>query len=320
MTAVYITIDTEYAAGLAHLGRAENFARSIACETPSGPAGLFYKMRLMERHGLKGVFFVDPMPALLWGRAAIADVVGPIVEAGHDVQLHCHTEWLERAGAANPFGKIGTNIADFAFDDQCAILGWARDMLVSAGAPPPVAFRAGNYGANDDTLRALAAIGLRYDSSHTPGIAGGASRISLTRRDRSPVLHCGVIEVPTGCIRGFGGRLRHAQVTAITAREMLAAVRHARDNGASSFTLVSHSFELLCRERMRVNAIVRRRFEALCEGIAAMPGVASATYAACPPEPSGAAGTPGPVLPASELRIALRMAEQFVSNRLYGAR
>ena len=154
MTAVYITIDTEYAAGLAHLGRAENYARSIACETPSGPAGLFYKMRLMERHGLKGVFFVDPMPALLWGRAAIADVVGPIVEAGHDVQLHCHTEWLERAGAANPFGKIGTNIADFAFDDQCAILGWARDMLVSAGAPPPVAFRAGNYGANDDTLRA----------------------------------------------------------------------------------------------------------------------------------------------------------------------
>ena len=114
MTAVYLTIDTEYAAGLAARGRAENFARSIACETPSGPAGLFYKMRLMDRHGIKGVFFVDPMPALLWGSAAIADVVEPIVAAGHDVQLQCPTEGLELAGAATPFGKTGQTIADFA--------------------------------------------------------------------------------------------------------------------------------------------------------------------------------------------------------------
>lgn len=318
MTAVYLTIDTEYAAGFAARGRAENFARSIACETPAGAVGVFHQMRLMERYGIKGVFFVDPMPALLWGRAAVEDVVGPVVEAGHDVQLHCHTEWLELAGAANPFGKTGQNIADFAFEDQCAILAWARDTLVAAGAPPPVAFRAGNYGANDDTLRALAAIGLEYDSSHTPGIDGGASRISLTRGHRHPVRHYGVIEVPTGCIRTFGGGLRHAQVTAISAREMLAAIRHARDHGAASFTLVSHSFELLCRERRRVNTVVRRRFEDLCRGIAALPGVESATYATHPP----AAASVGeqPLLPPNAMREGLRMAEQLVANRLYGAR
>jgi hypothetical protein len=319
MTGVYITIDTEYASSLAGLGRTENFARSIAGETAEGPAGLFYKMRLMERYGLKGVFFVDPMPALLWGREAIADIVRPIVEAGHDVQLHCHTEWLELAGSASPFGgRIGRNIADFAFHEQCAILEWARDTLVAAGAPRPVAFRAGNYGANDDTLRALAAIGLTYDTSHTPGIADGACRISLTRRHRRPIRHCGVIEVPTGCIRSFGSGLRHAQVTAISSREMLAAIRHARDHNLSSFTLVSHSFELLCRARMRVNAIVRRRFEILCKGIADMPGVTSATYADNPPAPSPFASV-RPVLPASRVRTGMRMAEQFISNSLYGA-
>ena len=318
MTAVYLTIDTEYAAGLAARGRAENFARSIVCEAPAGSVGVFHQMRLMDRHGLKGVFFVDPMPALLWGRGAIEDVVGPIVAAGHEVQLHCHTEWLELAGAANPFGKTGQNIADFTFEDQCAILAWARDTLVAAGAPPPVAFRAGNYGANDDTLRALAEIGLKYDSSHTPGIERGASRISLTRDHRRPVRHCGVIEVPTGCIRTLGGGLRHAQVTAISAREMLAAIRHARDHGAASFTLVSHSFELLCRQRRRANAVVRRRFEALCRGIAALPGVESATYAARPPVAASAGEQPP--LPPSALREGLRMAEQLVANRLYGAR
>lgn len=320
MTGVYITIDTEYASSLAGLGRAENFARSIAGETPEGPAGVFYKMRLMERRGLKGVFFVDPMPALLWGREAIVDVVRPIVEAGHDVQLHCHTEWLELAGSANPFGgRTGRNIADFAFDEQCAILEWARDTLVAAGAPRPVAFRAGNYGANDDTLHALAEIGLAYDTSHTPGIADSACRISLTRRHRRPIRHCGVIEVPTGCIRAFGGGLRHAQVTAISSDEMLAAIRHARDHHLSSFTLVSHSFELLCRARMRVNTILQRRFEKLCKGIAEMPGVASATYAGAPPRPSAKEG-PRPVLPASRIRTGMRMAEQLVSNSLYGAR
>lgn len=320
MTGVYITIDTEYASSLAGLGRAENFARSIAGETPEGPAGVFYKMRLMERCGLKGVFFVDPMPALLWGREAIVDVVRPIVEAGHDVQLHCHTEWLELAGSANPFGgRTGRNIADFAFDEQCAILEWARDTLMAAGAPRPIAFRAGNYGANDDTLHALAEIGLAYDTSHTPGIADSACRISLTRRHRRPIRHCGVIEVPTGCIRTFGGGLRHAQVTAISSDEMLAAVRHARDHDLSSFTLVSHSFELLCRARMRVNTILQRRFEKLCKGIAEMPGVESATYAGAPPHPSAKEG-PRPVLPASRMRAGMRMAEQLVSNSLYGAR
>ncbi len=156
MTGVYITIDTEYASSLAGLGRAENFARSIAGETPEGPAGVFYKMRLMERCGLKGVFFVDPMPALIWGVAAIEDVVGPIVEHGHDVQLHLHTEWLAFANGANPLpGRSGANLKDFTFEEQCILIDYAALTLGAAGAPRPVAFRAGNYGANDDTLRAL---------------------------------------------------------------------------------------------------------------------------------------------------------------------
>ena len=90
MTAVYLTIDTEYAAHLPGCGRtpgtrAENFARSIACETPAGAVGVFHQMDVMDAHGLKGVFFIDPMPALVWGVAAIEDVVGPIVAHGHDV-------------------------------------------------------------------------------------------------------------------------------------------------------------------------------------------------------------------------------------------
>jgi hypothetical protein len=324
MTRVFITIDTEYSSGLysgpGAADRAENFARSIACITPEGPAGITHKLELLNEHGQKAVFFVDPMPALVWGVAAIEDIVAPILSAGQDVQLHCHTEWLALAGRANPLGsgRTGTNIADFPFEEQCAILAYARDTLMAAGAPRPVAFRAGNYGANDDTLRALALIGIDYDSSHCPALTDGACRISLGPDNRDPVGHMGVIEVPVGSIGTIGGGQRHAQITALTLAEMLAAIRHARDGGRADFTLVSHSFELINRNKLAVNPIVRRRFNGLIKALAAMPRVETATYADNPPRLRLIPGTSAP-LPASAVRTGMRLAEQFVSNTLYGA-
>jgi peptidoglycan/xylan/chitin deacetylase (PgdA/CDA1 family) len=323
-TRVFITIDTEYSSGLytgpTAADRAENFARSIACVTPDGPSGITHKLELLERHGQKAVFFVDPMPALVWGIAAIEDIVWPILEAGQDVQLHCHTEWLAHAGAANPLPSkaTGRNLFDFPFEEQCAILEYARTTLIAAGAPAPVAFRAGNYGANDDTLRALAAMGIHYDSSHCPAIPSGASRISLGSDDRDPVGHMGVIEVPVGAISTLSGGLRHAQITALTLSEMLAAIRHARDTGRESFTLVSHSFELINRRKQAVNHVVRRRFGGLLTALAAMRQIATGTYAETPPCLRMTGGNAA--LPASPLRTGIRLAEQFVSNALYGAR
>ena len=323
MLKVYITIDTEYSSGLVEgvsaSDRAENFARSIACLTPDGPAGISHKLRLLEKYGQKAVFFVDPMPALIWGVAAIEDIVAPIMDAEQDVQLHLHTEWLELAGSANPLGgKTGHNIADFTFDEQCQLVEYARDTLIAAGAPAPVAFRAGNYGANDETLRALEQAGIAYDSSHCPAIADGYCRIKLTQDDLLPVEHCGVVEVPVGSIASVGGGQRHAQITALSLREMTDAIRHARDNGRQEFTLVSHSFELINRRKLAVNKIVRNRFEGLCRDLKKMRGVATANYRDDPPAAAPPHVEPE-LLPPDPVRTGLRIAEQMVSNTLYGA-
>lgn len=325
MLRVFITIDTEYSSGLytgsGKADRLENYARSIACMTPDGPTGIPHKLELLKAHGQRAVFFVDPMPALVWGVAAIEDIVGPIIAAGQDVQLHCHTEWLALAGAANPLAskRTGIHLADFPFEEQCAILSYARDTLVAAGAPPPVAFRAGNYGANDDTLRALASLGIAYDSSHCPALPDGDCRISLGPDDRDPIGHMGVIEVPVGSIGTVGGGQRHAQITALTLAEMLAAVRHARDCRRESFTLVSHSFELFNRRTMSANAIVRKRFAGLIKALAAMRRVETGCYSRTPPT-IRLTGSQHEPLPPSAVRTGLRLAEQFVSNALYGAR
>lgn len=325
MTRVFITIDTEYSSGLytgpGAADRADNYARSIACNTPQGPAGVAHKLNLLNRHGQKAVFFVDPMPALIWGVAAIEDIVGPIIAAGQDVQLHCHTEWLGLAGNANPLSSkaTGRNLADFTFEDQCAIIDYARTTLIAAGAPAPVAFRAGNYGADDNTLRALVSLGIAYDSSHCPAMVGdSACRIRLGPEVRDPLEYLGLIEVPVGTIGTMGGGQRHAQITALTLSEMLAAIAHARDAGRESFTLVSHSFELINRRKLAANRVVRHRFTRLVKALAEMPGVTTGTYADTPP---GIALSARPIqpLPHSSLRTGRRIAEQFVSNALYGA-
>ncbi|WAT18801.1 hypothetical protein OZN62_04320 [Aurantiacibacter sp. MUD11] len=322
MVSLYVTIDTEYESGFtAKRGpdsRAANFDRTIRGLTPDGEVGIFHQMDVFDAHGLKGVFFVDPMPALLWGTGAVADVVEPILQRGHDVQLHLHTEWLDIAGERNPLGTYrGPNIKDYGYDEQCELLGLARQLLMDAGAPSPIAFRAGNYGANDDTLRALASVGIGYDTSHPPGLMGGDCEIGLTAADRAPLRRHGVIEVPIGCIGDAFGGLRHAQITALSYREIIAALRHARDNGHDSFTVVSHGFELLCRKRERINRIVTKRLAKVCAKVAAMKGVTTATYATRPPrlaaEPDNLE-----VLPGTPLLNGTRMVEQAVANALYG--
>lgn len=323
VTTCYITIDTEYGYRFTKergpSSRAENFARSIIGQTPAGEVGIRYQMGVLDACGLKAVFFVDPMPAVLWGTAAIEDVVGPIVENGHDVQLHVHPAWLEFAGSAGPLkGRTSFNIKDFTYDDQCALIAYAKDILVAAGARPPVAFRAGSYAASDTTLRALAAVGMRYDTSFCPGIAVSACAISLARTQHLPVEHCGVVEVPIGCIAAGRAGLRHAQLTTLSAAEMSHAIMYNATHGAPCFTLVSHSFELLSSDRTHVNRLVRGRFLALCNTLAELPSVRTGTYTANPPHPIPAQVQPmSTVLPFNPVRAGLRMGAQLVANVLY---
>ena len=82
---------------------------------------------------------------------------------------------------------------------------------------------------------------------------------------------------------------------------MLAAITHARDNGRESFTLVSHSFELINRRELAVNKIVRRRFTGLVRALATMRGAETGSYADNPP-PLTCPTRPSQPLPASAVR------------------
>lgn len=256
----------------------KNIEQSILGKAGNRDFGIEWQMDQMERRDIKGVFFVDPMPALVYGPDCVARIIEPILRRGHEVQIHIHTEWLEWAKDSPVEGRQGRNVSAFTQRDQAALINWACEALVAAGAPRPTAFRAGNFGANDDTLRALEQLDLRWDSSFNPAYANGLCTISLLTDAIDPVVMNGVIELPVAGVWEKPGRYRPAQVCALSRREMRLALAHAATTNAPVFVAVTHSFEMLSRDRARPNRTVMARFAAMCDAIKKQPALQSVGF------------------------------------------
>jgi len=314
-TQVFISCDTELSALLYQRGASgrANFDASITGRTAAGDVGIGWQMDRMEEHGLKGVFFVDPMPALVYGRQIVADIVGPILSRGHEVQLHIHTEWLAFA-PSNPFAPLsGHSIADFPADAQKDILAFALDLLVEGGAPKPTAFRAGNYGADDNTLRALCELDINWDTSLNPVYLGSDCRITLPRETINATAHCGVTELPVTTLYDRPGHLRPAQVCALSSREMSALLDHAALSKQAHVMIVCHSFEMLSRDRQRPNRLVMDRYEALCAHVGQHEALEPGLFSDVAPN----VATPSTHLPPNLLRTGWRYMEQAWAQARY---
>jgi hypothetical protein len=316
---VVLSFDVEMCPGAHRRGVSieENISWFVFGECRSGRFGLNYELQRLRDCGLKGVFFVDALCAQLFGRKILARIVGPILNEGHEVQLHVHTEWLDDTWNNPVAPRRGANLADFSLEDQCALISIARDHLIAAGAPAPTAFRAGNFGANDDTLRALARIGIAFDASFDAAWLGHTCRISLPPMQVEPIRYLGITELPVSCILVGANAPRHAQVCALSRQEMRDALRHAVVVGQKVFTVVLHSVELISHRGHSANRIVQHRFESLLRFLACnrtlLPTADFEDLAMADLTPSPSVT----MLPASTLRSARRFAAQAVSNLLY---
>lgn len=321
MTALLITVDTELSALLHErgLGLEDNVRRSIWAQAEGGAYGILWQMEQLDRHGLKGVFFVDPMPAIVHGPEFLKPIVAAILERGHEVQLHIHTEWLNFAERSPVDGRRGRNIGDFSLADQVALLQLARRWLEEAGAPAIRAFRAGNFGANDDTLRALAQIGIGWDSSVNPAYSRHNCRITGARDQIGMSRMLGVSELPVSGVIDRPGSFRPAQICAMSAAEMRAGLRHAVDDGHEAFVVVTHSFEMLSRDRRRPNRAVMQRLIDLCRVAQSLPGVGGALFRDLP-DRAGQSQRFLTRLPPRRLRTASRMAQQILASWRYEKR
>jgi peptidoglycan/xylan/chitin deacetylase (PgdA/CDA1 family) len=313
-TRVLLTVDTEltwrhYAAGASWR---ESFER---CYKAAG-VGIPYQLDMLARYELKACFFVDPMPGLVYGMEPVRRMVEPILSAGQEVQLHLHSFWASLAQGEPVDGKF--ELTCFGLERQRELIETARDLLMLAPAPSPIAFRSGSYAANEATLLALADLGIRYDSSHNGAQHPWPSALPFDPRQIAPVAYGNVIEVPVTTIEDSPGSLRHLQLCAVSGRELREALLHATEQGHEVATIVSHSFELATRDGTRPNMMLRRRFESLCaflaERAAAMP---TAHFSDLEGMQVGGEAQP---LPPRTLRRAERMVEQLWANTVYERR
>ncbi len=153
-------------------------------------------MDLLERHGGRGTFFVDVYNRRTVTEQSIADTVQEIANRGHEVALHTHP--------AFPIGKRGYAMEQtmkmLNLEDQISFIAKGAALIEKWTGRRPVSHRAGGYGANYETLKALAANGIFVDSSVFYGYPYcGLNDPPLTVN--LPVMYNGVLEIPVTVTR-----------------------------------------------------------------------------------------------------------------------
>jgi hypothetical protein len=322
MTQVLVTIDTEISPEAHRRGVSadDNYRCAILGRVSDGEWGTEFQIARFNEHALKVVFFVEALSASVVGLDILRRTVAPILAAGHEVQLHIHTEWLEWFPSDPVSGRRGQNIGDFSLADQRRLIQIGLENLERVGTPRPVAFRAGNYGANNDTLRALASEGIRYDSSYNYAYLGQSCNIAAERQLLlDPLSLDGVLELPIAVLKDYPNHYRPAQLCAISAPEMRAVIEQSSTQQQQATVVVSHSFELLNRSRSKSNRLVVRRFEHLCQMLyelratvvtkgfieLSVDGLTQTRPVSTPPK-------------SNVLRTASRVAEQAIGTVFYG--
>lgn len=287
----WIDLDRKFAAG---------FQRYYYGRSAAGDYALPKTLEILNRHGLTGVFFVEPLFSARFGARHLDEVTGLIAAAGQDIQLHLHPEWTDeiRPALLPDVSCKRQHLSHYSLQEQTTLIGVGRNLLQVSTGRPVTAFRAGSFAANRDTYRALCANGITVDSSlHAAYDFSAGSIQDIGRCDSLRVID-GVATYRVTVIQDGFGRQRPAHVAACSDGELRAALFDAAAHGVRHFVIVSHNFELLKPGSSQPEPVLVRRFDRICRFLAehrdlfrvgpyplSAPGTA-----APPPEPQPVAG------------------------------
>ena len=254
MVDVFITIDAEVwpfsrvwpKVPLAERGGlSREISHYLYGETPVGEFGIRFQSAQLKTFGLKATFFVEALSAEVIGDGELARVIDVIEDGAHETQLHLHPEWLGELAPSELPRRFGQFMHEFSFEEQSAMVARGLANLRRCGARDIVAVRAGNFGADLNTLRAAKANGLRFDSSHNIAYLGNACALSSLGALVRPETVDGVTEVPVSFFSDYPNHLRSAHLCACSFEELKQALLWAWTHAWPSFVIVLHSFELL---------------------------------------------------------------------------
>lgn len=149
---VLVSIDTEGPAGI------DPVERMIYGKTVDGKEyGIRYLMDLFSERNIKGLFFVDIPEIADYGETKIERVLKDINENGHDVGVHVHPDHMADINRRY--------LWQYSKEEQYEIIARCTDFYEKVLKKKPLSFRAGRYGADNNTLEVLDELGYKYDMS-----------------------------------------------------------------------------------------------------------------------------------------------------------
>lgn len=269
MLKVFLTVDVEvWCDGWNDIDNKfpDAFRRYVYGPTRHGNFGLPYQVDVLSSHGLTGVFFVEPLFSTRFGPEPLAEIVGILNTAHQEIQLHLHTEWVDES--LHPLlehvdGKR-QHLRYFSLEEQVSLINRGARLLLDAGAAPVNAFRAGSFAFNRETLCALAANGILFDSSYNASMFGQDSGVLPGVVAVDPFYCDQVYEYPMTVFQDGSGSLRHAQIAACSYQELEGLLWKALEAENKAFVLLLHNFELINRKKDRPDWVAIRRFDKLC--------------------------------------------------------
>ena len=229
---------------------------------------------ILARHDLKATFFLEPFNEELGYPGETEPVAHYLVERDQDVQLHIHPNHvsygLHKAGKPH---QRTDQMAELDRERQKELVIRGADLLEKWTGTRPVAFRAGNMGASEETLLALSDAGLRIDSSYTFPYVGGQCRFDETERYNGSKCYGDVLEVALSAYQQPKLPGLHpskpVDLMGSSFEECRDAVQMICDAGGDAVVIL-HSFSLFkVRDKQynggKLNRVVTRRFERFCQ-------------------------------------------------------
>jgi len=273
---VYLTVDVECSMGGAWGDPSRHPvppSRAIWGQFGGQKLGIPMIVEILRQHGLAGTFFVEPFVDEQGYPGQMQGVCEYLLDAGQDVQLHIHPNHLhygrKQAGQDAPFTDA---IADLPPEAQREMIAEGASRLARWTGRRPVAFRAGNMGASEQTLECLSAVGIPIDSSYCFVFAGGQCRFPAAEPYNGSKLYGDVLELALSGMHQLRlPGLRPAKVldpVGVSFGECREIIRRLHARGVDAAAIL-HSFSLMKVRNVqyeggRPNRLVTGRFRRLC--------------------------------------------------------
>ena len=276
-TRVYLTVDVEGAEERVN-GAALQPARGYdlrvwgRLRNQGGDLGIPLIVDELGQAGLPATFFVEPFGSSYFGEAGLTEICGYLRGRGLDVQLHAHPVQRRVDWHSQGEPRLPDDMAAYGTGAQLALLRLGLTILERCGVPRAslLAFRAGNFGASNDTWRAMAAAGLRLSCNFNLCYLDKSCRI-LWPAPANALFDTatGVYELPVTNFVDGRGHFRHLQVSAVSFPEMRHTLLEAARLGLPEVTIVTHPFEYFlidsdADETGRPNPVNIERLRQLC--------------------------------------------------------